>query len=86
MKQILRNFNVEVMRIIYITLGHCQDYLPRLFSLSLIGLFVLCIEGMILLGIFLILILSLWFGCAITDSCYAVQTVAVTSSEWGSNQ
>ena len=86
MKQILRKLYDSGSRIIYITLGNTQYYQSKLISLSLIGLFVLLIEVMILFGIFSILILSLWFGCAITDSCYAVHDVAVTSSEWGSNQ
>lgn len=85
MKQILRNLYDSSSRIIYITFGNTQYYQSKLISLSLIGLFVLLIEAMILFGIFAILILSLWFGCAITDSCYAVHDVAVTSSEWGSN-
>ena len=83
LKHILRNLHAEVSRIIYITLDHCQTYLPRLFSLSLFGLLYLCMEGLILLSIFILIILSLWFGCAITDSCYPVQNVYLTSSKWG---
>ena len=86
MKQILRKLYDSGSRIIYITLGNTQYYQSRLISLTLTGLLCLLIEATILFGIFITLILSLWLGCAITDSCYAVHNVAVTSSEWGSNQ
>lgn len=63
-----------------------QTYQSKLISLLLIGLFVLLIEGVILLGIFTTLIFLLWFGCVITDSCYSVYHAPVSSSEWGLNQ
>jgi len=86
MKHILRNYYGQVSHIIYIMMGNFQFYQFRLISLTLVGLFLLLFEAIVLFGIFATLILSLFLGCAITDSCYAVQNVATTSSEWGSNQ
>jgi len=83
MKQILKKYYAQVSRIIDITLGKCQVYQARLIGLSLVGLLYLCIEAVVLLGIFIIAILTLFLGCAITDSCYAFQNVAATSYEWG---
>ena len=82
MFQLLRNYYAEVCRIIYITSGFGLTCLTRLLSLSLTTGFIVVFEAIILALLFFVLLISLYFACAITDSCYPVHSVVGTSTDW----